>query len=142
MTKPKRALDVAYLCDGKKEQCEGSAGCYWQNYGECKWTSDISHARNFIPVHIDDTIMRYAEKDRFDSVSYEYHLVSETEDECKEIATSFHNKLVGNLDYVENRIIVNCDANELTLTVFYDSVTKVRVQNDSRGFPKLVLWDK
>ena len=36
---------VFYLCDGEKEDCKKTK-CY-QNGGECKYTEDIEHAKNF-----------------------------------------------------------------------------------------------
>ena len=41
---------IFFLCDGKKERCKDSEGCYWQNRGQCMHTSDPRHSRNFDPL--------------------------------------------------------------------------------------------
>lgn len=38
--------DVLFKCDGRREECMGSGGCY-KNGGDCSHTLDITHALNF-----------------------------------------------------------------------------------------------
>lgn len=43
---------VYFLCDGNKEECIGEENCY-KNGGDCKRTTDVTHAKNFRKVKKD-----------------------------------------------------------------------------------------
>lgn len=72
-------------------------------------------------------------------VRYEFHMVG-TEDICFEVASSFHEALRGNEDYIENRIVLNQEGGELSLTIFEDSRSHWVVDTVTEGWrhrPKL-----
>lgn len=48
------AEKIFYLCDGEVETCKKHS-CY-KNGGDCKFTSDIRHAKDFYNFHESSTI--------------------------------------------------------------------------------------
>ncbi len=59
---------VAYLCDGKDPKCMGKLGCSVNNIeGNCRYTLDISHARNFEYVG-EHGINKWVETGRYDGI--------------------------------------------------------------------------
>lgn len=90
---------VAYLCNGQKPECKGHADCFSNPasaddpMGQCRRTTDIRYARNFVPVDGDRT--KYAEKEGEtgkDIIQYEYHLETDAAELAGKIANELDKK--------------------------------------------------
>lgn len=66
-------------------------------------------------------------------IVYEWAKYFKSADEAMQTATRFHEKLRGNDDYKESRIILNVMGTQVTITQFSDSLTTIEVAEDNRG---------
>lgn len=71
--KDERTVPILYFCDGNREECDGSPYCY-KNGGECRATSRIEHAKNFIRCETEDEKVVYCEAENLDSICWDSNI--------------------------------------------------------------------
>lgn len=66
-----------------------------------------------------------------DSVKMELVYVADSEEECMKVGTSIHKQLVGNQDYIDNNILLNCTEG--------DNIVRLYVFRECENIPKITI---
>ena len=76
---------------------------------------------------------------RVDVDERRFETTRSTSAKAMETATTFHEKLRGNEDYIESRILLNVTDCSVTLVEFADSKTHIKVEVEDGKRPELVF---